>query len=137
MINVNDPSYLEPEEPIIPAEEEDYVIDDSIEDDFIEQEDGSVIIPDEESDDQPQKFDDNLAELLDEKFLQDLATDLIEQVEDDQKAREKRDQQYEEGLRRTGLGDDAPGGAQFTGASKVVHPVLAESCVDFASRAIK
>lgn len=137
MINVNDPSYLEPEEPIIPAEEEDYVLDDPELEEFIEQEDGSVIIPDEESDDQPQQFDDNLAESLGEKFLQDLATDLIEQVEEDQKAREKRDQQYEEGLRRTGLGDDAPGGAQFTGASKVVHPVLAESCVDFASRAIK
>lgn len=137
MIHVNDPSYLEPEEPIIPIEEEDYVIDDSESEEFIELEDGSVIIPNEEDQKEPQTFDGNLAEHLDEKFLQDLATTLIEQVEEDQKAREKRDKQYEEGLRRTGLGDDAPGGAQFTGASKVVHPVLAESCVDFASRAIK
>src|SRR5690606_37926750 len=38
---------------------------------------------------------------------------------------------------RTGLGDDAPGGAAFEGSSKVVHPILAESCVDFESRAIK
>jgi hypothetical protein len=29
------------------------------------------------------------------------------------------------------------GGASFMGASKVVHPVMAEACVDFASRAIK
>ena len=31
----------------------------------------------------------------------------------------------------------APGGANFQGASKVVHPVMAEACVDFAARAIK
>lgn len=142
MIHVNDPRYLEPEEPVIPSQEEDYIqdeselIDDSSEE-MIEMEDGSVIIPDEENQDQPQEFDGNLAEDLSETFLQDLASELLEQIDNDKKAREKRDKQYEEGLRRTGLGDDAPGGAQFNGASKVVHPVLAESCVDFASRAIK
>ena len=35
------------------------------------------------------------------------------------------------------MGKDAPGGATFFGASKVVHPVIAEACVDFASRTIK
>jgi hypothetical protein len=48
-----------------------------------------------------------------------------------------RDRQYEEGIKRTGMGNDAPGGATFNGASKVVHPAMAEGCVDFASRAIK
>ena len=48
-----------------------------------------------------------------------------------------RDKQYEEGIKRTGMGNDAPGGATFMGASKVVHPAMAEGCVDFASRAIK
>ena len=48
-----------------------------------------------------------------------------------------RDKQYEEGIRRTGMGNDAPGGATFMGASKVVHPAMAEGCVDFAARAIK
>lgn len=137
MIHVEDPSYLEPEESIIPAEEEDYELDDSESEDFIELEDGSVIIPDEEDQEAPQEFDGNLAEDLGETFLQDLATELLDLVQEDKKAREKRDKQYEDGLRRTGLGDDAPGGAEFTGASKAVHPVLAESCVDFASRAIK
>ena len=41
------------------------------------------------------------------------ASELVELVEKDTQARKKRDQQYEEGLRRTGLGDDAPGGAEF------------------------
>ena len=61
----------------------------------------------------------------------------IDLIEKDKEAREGRDKQYEEGLKRTGLGNDAPGGATFMGASKVVHPVMAEACVDFAARAIK
>mgnify|MGYP000647372563 CR=1 FL=1 len=35
------------------------------------------------------------------------------------------------------LGDDAPGGAQFTGATRVVHPMLVEACVDFSARVMK
>jgi chaperonin GroES len=66
-----------------------------------------------------------------------LAMRYIELVEKDQEARKQRDKQYEEGIRRTGLGNDAPGGANFQGASKVVHPVMAEACVDFAARAFK
>jgi hypothetical protein len=69
--------------------------------------------------------------------LEAMATRYIDLIDNDRQARKKRDKQYEEGLRRTGMGDDAPGGAQFLGASKVVHPMMAEACVDFASRAIK
>jgi hypothetical protein len=80
----------------------------------------------------------NLAEeLISINDLEDLATRYIDLIDNDRQARKKRDKQYEEGLRRTGMGDDAPGGAQFLGASKVVHPMMAEACVDFASRAIK
>jgi hypothetical protein len=80
----------------------------------------------------------NLAEeVVSISELEDLATRYIDLIDNDRQARKKRDKQYEEGLRRTGMGDDAPGGAQFLGASKVVHPMMAEACVDFASRAIK
>ena len=80
----------------------------------------------------------NLAEeVISITDLEDLATRYIDLIDNDRQARKKRDKQYEEGLRRTGMGDDAPGGAQFMGASKVVHPMMAEACVDFASRAIK
>lgn len=70
-------------------------------------------------------------------FLDSLATDLIETIELDIQSREGRDQQYEEGLKRTGIGQDAPGGAQFQGAAKTAHPMLTKACVDFAARAIK
>lgn len=107
-------------------------------DDFIENEDGSVDIPDlEPVNESNADFYANLADSLPESILTTIGGDLVELIELDKKSRDKRDKQYEEGLRRTGLGDDAPGGAEFDGASKVVHPVLAEACVDFSSRAIK
>ena len=79
----------------------------------------------------------NLAEDMPTSDLKTLATDLLELIDRDKQARSKRDKQYEEGIKRTGLGDEAPGGASFEGASKVVHPMLVEACVDFASRTIK
>jgi len=80
----------------------------------------------------------NMAEeVVSVRELESLAMRYIELIDNDRQARKKRDKQYEEGLRRTGMGDDAPGGAQFLGASKVVHPMMAEACVDFAARAIK
>ena len=82
-------------------------------------------------------FYDNLAETMAEPDLKSLASKFLELISKDKEARKKRDEQYEEGIRRTGLGDDAPGGAQFNGASKVVHPMMTEACIDFASRAIK
>lgn len=106
--------------------------------DYIENDDGSVDIPDLEAvPEGNSEFYDNLAESLPTGELKSLGSTLAELVEKDKESRQKRDKQYEEGLRRTGLGDDAPGGAQFEGASRVVHPVLAEACVDFSSRAIK
>ena len=83
------------------------------------------------------EFYDNLAETMPEPDLKSLASKFLELISKDKEARKKRDEQYEEGIRRTGLGDDAPGGAQFNGASKVVHPMMTEACIDFAARAVK
>ena len=102
--------------------------------------DGSAIVRMEDDSKGPEgepDFYENLADVLTSYDLNKLAHKYVELIEKDKEAREERDKQYEEGLRRTGLGHDAPGGAQFTGASKVVHPVMAEACVDFSARAIK
>lgn len=102
-----------------------------------EQPDGSAIV---ELDDGPEfnpEFYDNLADSVDPGMLSTLAFRYLELLESDKEARSLRDKQYEEGIRRTGMGNDAPGGATFMGASKVVHPAMAEGCVDFAARAIK
>ena len=111
----------------------------NIQEDIIEQEDGSVIVnltPTEGPLKDPE-FYANLAEEFDEGMLNDLAFEFLDLIEVDREARKERDKQYEDGLRRTGLGKDAPGGATFDGASKVVHPVMAESCVDFAASAAR
>jgi chaperonin GroES len=116
------------------------IFDADIEEDNIEElPDGSVIVrmddlkgPDEEPD-----FYENLAEKLPSYELGNVAIKYLDLIDKDKDARSERDKQYEDGIRRTGLGHDAPGGASFQGASKVVHPVMAEACVDFAARAIK
>ena len=110
-----------------------------LDEEVIELDDGSVIVnytPTEGPMQNPE-FYANLAESIDEDVLQALANEYLELIDVDRQAREERDKQYEEGLRRTGLGKDAPGGATFDGASKVVHPVMAESCVDFAASAAR
>lgn len=105
---------------------------------FTENSDGSADFVDPTAPSgEPTDFLNNLVLTLPQDSVAEVSDELIELIERDKKSREKRDKQYEEGLRRTGLGNDAPGGAEFNGASKVVHPVLAEACVDFSSRAIK
>lgn len=116
------------------------LLSDQQDEDFEEQADGSAIVnledktktPDEDPD-----FYENMAESYNSLELNKIASKYLDIIEKDKEAREERDKQYEEGLRRTGLGNDAPGGASFNGASRVVHPVMAEACVDFSARAIK
>lgn len=105
-------------------------------------EDGSLIVylgdPVENTKSTSGDFYENLADgVLPETTLQRIATDLLRKIDLDKQAREDRDKQYEEGIRRTGLGKDAPGGADFEGASRVVHPMLTEACIDFLSRIMK
>ena len=102
--------------------------------------DGSVVVTlDTKGPMEDEDFYDNLADTNQIRALDldGLALRYIELIEKDKSARKQRDKQYEEGIKRTGMGNDAPGGANFNGASKVVHPVMAEACIDFASRAIK
>ena len=112
---------------------------DEVEQEVIELDDGSVIVNFQEkaSPLKDPEFYANMAEELDEGVLDQLANEYLDYLDVDKEARKQRDKQYEEGLRRTGLGKDAPGGATFDGASKVVHQVMAEACVDFAASSTK
>jgi len=83
------------------------------------------------------KFRENLAPLIDPAERARIGRALLDAVERDLEDRRERDAKYAEGLKRTGLGDEAPGGADFPGASRVVHPMLTEGCVDFAARTMK
>ena len=122
------------------AYEEELGLDPSeVEEEVIELDDGSVVVNyvEKGSPLKNPEFYANLAEEFDEGELDSLATEYLDYIDVDKEARSQRDKQYEEGLRRTGLGKDAPGGATFDGASKVVHPVMAEACVDFAASSSK
>ena len=79
----------------------------------------------------------NLAEIVEPAVLASIVSDLLTKVAEDKTAREERAEKYAEGIRRTGLGDDAPGGASFTGASRVVHPMLTEAVIDYEARIIR
>ncbi len=106
--------------------------------DVTETEDGGALVRIGDDDEKrSSKFYENLAETLPQTKLDSLASRYSQTVTRDKDARKKRDDQYAEGIKRTGLGDEAPGGAQFQGASKVVHPMLVEGCIDFSSRTIK
>jgi len=96
-----------------------------------------VTIEEEASPEQIREFYANIRDNFAQPTLESLATELFEAVERDKKSREKRDKDYAEAIKRTGLGKEAPGGATFEGASKTVHPMLTEACVDFSARAIK
>lgn len=115
------------------------IFDADEESDVEELPDGSAIVrlDDMKGPEENPDFYANMAESMDAYELQALAIKYLDLIDKDKEAREERDKQYEEGIRRTGLGQDAPGGAQFMGASKVVHPIMAEACVDFAAKAIK
>lgn len=113
-------------------------MDDDEDQDVVDTDDGGAIVSlDEDEEPRSDDFYANLAEGMPESELGKIGSEFLDLISKDKEARKKRDEQYEEGIRRTGLGDDAPGGADFQGASKVVHPMLTEACVDFASRAIK
>ena len=108
--------------------------------DVQEQDDGSALVnlPDDDEDvGGDAGFGDNLAELLGDAYLGRLGRDQAEMVESDRRSRQERDKQYADGIKKSGLGGDAPGGADFDGASRAVHPMLAKGCVDFMSKAIK
>ena len=84
-----------------------------------------------------QDFYENLVDLLPSDYLETKVSDMLDAIDIDKRSREKRDEQYAEGLKRTGAGKDAPGGAEFEGASKAVHPMIMKAAVDFGARAMK
>lgn len=135
-----------PDDPSAPnggADVEEYVSVGGDDDEFptVDLADGSTLVylekPVEGPGPRPSEFYANLAEVLPDTVMSDVVTGLLRKIDLDKKAREKRDKQQEEGLKRTGLGKDAPGGAEFDGASKVVHPMIQEACIDFEARIIK
>lgn len=99
--------------------------------------DGSATITQQPQAAPNRDFYKNLAEDLSEDELENMARDLLELIDKDREARKPRDDQTEEGKKRMGLGKETIGGANFTGASLVTHPMYTKASIDFEARSIK
>lgn len=104
---------------------------------LFEEEDGEIYVRDPE--DTKGAIDDaewgaNLAEFLSPEQRKEIAMRYNDYIDKDIKDRKRRDDKLAEALKRTGFGKDAPGGADFEGASRVTHPLIGEATIDFAAR---
>ena len=96
-------------------------------------EDGSAIVGEE---DIPvaSGFNSNLAEILDEGYLQSLSNELIDKIDDDKASREDWEQAYTKGLDLLGFKYEERT-RPFRGAASVNHPVLAQAVTQFQAMA--
>ena len=108
------------------------------EDDTVMLEDGGAIVGyvEEDDDDEKDDFYANLAEDMDERDLQELASDLVASYKDDLESRQDWLDTYTDGLDLLGIKTedrDEP----FRGSSGVTHPLLAEAATQFQAQAYK
>jgi len=106
---------------------------DQVEDSVQIIEDGSAIINEEEST-VASGFNSNLAEILDDSYLQALANDLVEKVDNDKSTREDWEQSYTKGLDLLGFKYEEKT-RPFRGAASVNHPMLAQAVTQFQAMA--
>jgi hypothetical protein len=105
--------------------------------------DGDVLIGDPELDMMDElddaEFDQNLAEVIDEKELARKAQELISFYENDRAARAEWEERYKEGLKTLDPDGGQPEGEAeraSRGLSIVVHPLIAEAATQFNAKAI-
>jgi hypothetical protein len=101
-----------------------------------------VLIGDPELDNVEEKetgFDENIAEELDEKELNRVASELIKNYETDKEARSEWEFRYKQGLETldpNGGQDEEENQRATRGLSTVVHPMIAEAATQFNAKAI-
>ena len=81
-------------------------------------------------------FGDNLAEVIDEKELKSISSELLDAVDSDDTGREEWKKMYEEGLTLLGLKYDERT-EPFEGSTGVTHPLLNEAVTQFQAQAYK
>ena len=117
-------------------EEEIEVIEEPTE--ITEEEDGSVILNFEDAvqEELMAEQDANLAEILDERDLMDISSELISFFEDDKTSRDEWEDTYRNGLDLLGVKYEERE-EPFRGSSGVTHPVIAEAVTQFQAQAYK
>ena len=92
--------------------------------------DGEPILRIEEAEEDEEKFDENLADVINESTLQTLASELTSDFEDDVGSRKDWIQTYVDGLELLGLKIEERS-EPWEGACGVYHPLLSEALVKF------
>jgi len=99
-------------------------------------EDGSATIGFDPEEQEDLKFGENLAEVMDERDLSSIASELVSSYEDDLESRDDWYTTFSKGLDLLGIrGEDRS--QPFEGASGVYHPILSEAVVQFQAQAYK
>jgi hypothetical protein len=87
------------------------------------------------SEEPSEDFDSNLAEFMDERELQHIASDIISDIEEDESARKEWIKTYVDGLNLLGLKYEERT-EPWPGACGVFYPILSEAAVRFQSESI-
>ena len=101
------------------------------------QADGSAILGPEEEMAPEVGFAENLAEVISDKELSTIYTELVAAIESDKSSREDWEKTYTDGLKYLGMKFDDNRSEPFAGASGVIHPLLGESVTQFQAQAYK
>ena len=105
---------------------------------MLEQEDGSVVVNFEDmlQEELQADADANLAEIIDERVLMSIASELLGFYEDDRASRQDWENSYSEGLDLLGIKYEERE-EPFRGSSGVTHPLIAEAVTQFQAQAYK
>ena len=99
-------------------------------------EDGSATLGFDPEEQEDLKFGENLAEVMDERDLASIASELTGSYEEDLESRDDWYTTFSKGLDLLGIrGEDRS--QPFEGASGVYHPILSEAVIQFQSQAYK
>ena len=105
---------------------------------MLEQEDGSVVVNFEDmlQEELQADPDANLAEIVDERILMEISSEMLAFYEDDRSSRQEWENAYTDGLELLGIKyqeREEP----FRGSSGVTHPLIAEAVTQFQAQAYK
>jgi hypothetical protein len=101
------------------------------------QEDGSVILGEQDVEMPSLGFGENLAEVVSDSELDKIYIELTAAIENDKSAREDWEKTYTDGLKYLGMKFEEGRSEPFEGASSVIHPLLGESVTQFQAQAYK
>ena len=117
------------------SQETPLMLDSGEEIELVEEDDGSVLVDFDPSEDNADVgFDENLAEVMDDRELGAIASELMGEFDANKASRQEWEDAYTEGLELLGFNYQERT-QPFRGASGVTHPLLAEAATQFQAQA--